>query len=63
MRAPCKGCEDRVAGCHGKCKKYTSWREKVAKAREVARMESKGERDAREHHIDVTLKAKRQWRK
>ncbi|MCR4886288.1 MAG: hypothetical protein K5919_05170 [Clostridiales bacterium] len=24
--APCKGCEDRRLGCHGKCEKYRAWR-------------------------------------
>lgn len=22
---PCKGCEKRVVGCHGKCKEYQAW--------------------------------------
>lgn len=23
--SPCKGCTDRVIGCHGKCKEYIEW--------------------------------------
>lgn len=25
---PCKGCDTRSPGCHGKCKAYTTWAEK-----------------------------------
>ena len=28
---PCYGCEDRVAGCHGKCEKHLVW---IAELRE-----------------------------
>ena len=24
---PCKGCQDREIGCHGKCQPYKEWRE------------------------------------
>ena len=23
---PCKGCEDRVIGCHSVCERYTTWK-------------------------------------
>ena len=31
MRAPCKDCPDRAAGCHGKCEKYQAFRAEIAK--------------------------------
>lgn len=24
--APCKGCDHRAAGCHGKCREYQAWK-------------------------------------
>lgn len=24
--SPCKGCETRIAGCHGSCEKYQNWK-------------------------------------
>ena len=26
---PCKGCDDRYIGCHGKCDKYKEYRDKL----------------------------------
>ncbi len=26
MICPCKGCGDRLAGCHGKCERYKQWK-------------------------------------
>ena len=26
MKAPCKGCQEREPGCHGKCDKYQAFR-------------------------------------
>ena len=26
MISPCKGCADRIAGCHSECLKYKEWR-------------------------------------
>lgn len=31
MVNPCKGCEDRNVGCHGRCEKYKQWRVKYDK--------------------------------
>lgn len=25
MNVPCRGCEDRQVGCHGKCQRYSEW--------------------------------------
>lgn len=27
--SPCKDCRDRTLGCHGNCKKYKLWKEKL----------------------------------
>lgn len=36
--APCKGCEERVVGCHGSCERYSAFRKKcnedIAKRKE-----------------------------
>ena len=29
IKAPCKGCEDRVLYCHATCEKYLEYRERV----------------------------------
>ena len=31
---PCKGCQDREVGCHGKCTKYIEWNKQVEEIRE-----------------------------
>ena len=31
---PCKGCEDRVPGCHGGCEKYRAFREELDRKKE-----------------------------
>ena len=35
--APCKGCEDRIQGCHADCQRYLSWKEEKASANEKVR--------------------------
>ena len=36
---PCKGCEDRVVGCHSRCDKYKEWKaqdlEKIKQANDL----------------------------
>lgn len=32
--SPCKGCKDRIVGCHSNCKKYIEWRKELDKAQE-----------------------------
>ena len=39
MKTPCRGCEERAAGCHGKCERYAvynAWREEIRREREKA---------------------------
>lgn len=31
--SPCKGCADRVPGCHGKCEKYIKFRADLDKSK------------------------------
>lgn len=33
--APCKDCQDRKPGCHSKCEKYASYKEKRKKENDV----------------------------
>ena len=37
--APCKGCPDRKAGCHGKCGRYKEWRDEIDRIAEKRRLE------------------------
>lgn len=41
---PCKGCEDRELGCHGRCGRYAEWRAKAdeerAKQIEAAKLDA-----------------------
>ena len=32
---PCYGCEDRVIGCHSKCKRYNDWKEKMKQLKDT----------------------------
>jgi len=33
LSAPCKDCEDRGVGCHGKCEKYRAYKERMSEER------------------------------
>lgn len=33
-KAPCKGCQDRHVGCHGKCDRYLAFRKEADRLRE-----------------------------
>lgn len=33
MTPPCKECEDRAVGCHGKCEKYQKYKAELAAAK------------------------------
>ena len=37
MECPCRRCEKREVGCHGKCEDYKEWKAKSDKIREAAR--------------------------
>lgn len=34
---PCKDCNDRNPGCHGKCQRYADWKSKLEKVNEERR--------------------------
>lgn len=40
IKAPCKGCTDRVLGCHGKCDRYKAYRARIDSANEKKRREN-----------------------
>lgn len=62
QRAPCKGCKDRTPGCHGTCEDYITWKAALEEQKHLARIESKGERDAQEYSIDKKVKTQKYWR-
>ena len=33
--APCKNCDERAVGCHGKCERYTEWAKAARSEREA----------------------------
>ena len=39
IKAPCKGCMDRVLGCHDNCEKYQEYKAKNDAARKVRQQE------------------------
>ena len=43
MKAPCKDCPDRAAGCHSSCEKYRAFREERDADLEMRKMLSRGE--------------------
>lgn len=40
MCGPCKGCQDRVIGCHATCERYMAWKELVDLEREARKQQS-----------------------
>lgn len=42
--SPCKGCVERVPGCHDKCKSYRQWKSQHDN-------EKKAEKESRRHEI------------
>lgn len=39
MKAPCKDCTERAAGCHSNCEKYIAFTEELKKARQNKEMQ------------------------
>lgn len=39
MSCPCKDCDKRYIGCHGKCSQYKEWRQNYTKQNEDIRHE------------------------
>lgn len=40
MRIPCKGCQRREIGCHGKCPDYVAWQEEHEKEKAKRALEA-----------------------
>ena len=55
--APCKGCEDRRLGCHGKCEKYRAWRAGMDEEARRKRLAKLGDEAA----IMAVLRTKRRY--
>lgn len=36
-KAPCKDCDERYSGCHGKCDKYKTWSNSWTEANRLAK--------------------------
>lgn len=56
---PCKGCESREVGCHGRCEKYKAFR----KQHDAIKEKMCAERNARDYFIEHQAKAKQKRRK
>ena len=37
VNAPCYGCENRLLGCHSKCKRYNNYRQLLSEQRAIDR--------------------------
>ena len=57
--SPCKGCADRVVGCHDKCKRYKEWRKALDKRLEIINKNKKAEADLNSERIAGIIKSKR----
>ena len=40
MIVPCRGCADRVVGCHGNCEKYAAFKAEIEKIRKIKSFEA-----------------------
>lgn len=61
-KAPCKGCQERTPGCHGSCEDYIAWKAALEELKQIARIDSQGERDARNLRIEKQVKKQKYWR-
>ena len=59
MKAPCKDCEKRYIGCHGRCEKYL----KFKKANDERLKQKSLEIDADQYAIDNTMRIRRSWQR
>lgn len=59
----CKNCPDRVPGCHSTCENYKAWKAAQEAAKQVSRLQSKGEWDAKSYEIEKQNKTAKIWRK
>ena len=59
MKAPCKDCEKRYVGCHGRCEKYLEFK----KANDERLKQKSFEVDADQYAIDNTMRIRRSWQR
>ena len=59
MKAPCKDCEKRHVGCHGRCEKYLEFK----KANNERLKQKSLEIDADQYAIDNTMRIRRSWQR
>ena len=59
MKAPCKDCEKRYIGCHGRCEKYLEFK----KANDERLKQKSLEIDADQYAIDNTMSIRRSWQR
>ena len=59
MKAPCKDCEKRYIGCHGRCEKYLEFK----KANNERLKQKSLEVDADQYAIDNTMRIRRSWQR
>ena len=59
MKAPCKDCEKRYIGCHGRCEKYLEFK----KANNERLKQKSLEIDADQYAIDNTMRIRRSWQR
>lgn len=59
MKTPCKDCEKRYIGCHGRCEKYLEFK----KANDERLKQKSLEIDADQYAIDNTMRIRRSWQR
>ena len=59
MKAPCKDCEKRYVGCHGRCEKYLEFK----KANDERLKQKSLKIDADQYAIDNTMRIRRSWQR
>lgn len=59
MKAPCKDCENRYVGCHGRCEKYLEFK----KANDERLKQKSLKIDADQYAIDNTMRIRRSWQR
>lgn len=59
MKSPCKDCNKRYVGCHGRCEKYLEFK----KANDERLKQKSLEIDADQYAIDNTMRIRRSWQR
>ena len=59
MKAPCKNCEKRYIGCHGRCEKYLKYKQ----WNEGRLHEHHLSLDADQYQVNNTMRIRRSWQR